>query len=258
MPRAGVGGTLDIETIEHVARVTIGPARANPDQHGAVDLTVHAFDVRNRPVTVAGLVRWTAHDGRIDDRGRLLAGERDATVTATVGGTHATVTIPVGRHDVPLALFDDAHRAGWQPAATPANGSGASIAVDADRLQIGYDFTAGVRAVYATSNVAVGSPLAISCAVDGDAGGAALRASIADRYGDRQTLTLTRAIDFSGTHRLAANVPPSLAPPLAIRSFYVVATLANPPIATAGTIGVHDCTASVPGSAETPASSQPR
>jgi len=34
-----------------------------------------------------------------------------------------------------------------------------------------------------------------------------------------------------------------------VRNFYVVGTLASPPVTAAGTIVVHDCTASIAGSA---------
>ena len=76
---------------------------------------------------------------------------------------------------------------------------------------------------------------------------------MSDRYGERATVTLARALDFSGTRRLSATIPASLAPPLALRSFYVVGTLANPPVRAAGTVTVADCAATVPGSGPSPA-----
>jgi hypothetical protein len=211
-----------------------------------MSLTLEAFDARDRPVAVDGLVRWSAKDASVDSRGRLVAGERDAVVTANVGGASAAMTIPVGRHTVPLALFDDKHRAGWKLVTAPANGAG-TLAFDGDALRIGYDFTSGGRAAYAVNEIRLGEPLALTCAVDGDANGAALRATFVDRYGDRETVTFARRIDFADTRRLTVKVPPSLAPPVALRNLYVVGTLANPPVVSSGTIGVHDCSASVPG-----------
>ncbi|HTD33786.1 MAG TPA: phosphodiester glycosidase family protein, partial [Candidatus Elarobacter sp.] len=248
--RGGVAGTLDVEIVDRVARLVIGPARANPDPRAAIALTVQAFDARNRPVAVDGLVRWSAKDAAIDARGRLVASDRDALVTASAGGAGATVTIPVGRHDVPLALFDAQHATAWRLTTAPANGPGA-VDVDGGRLRIAYDFTSGERAAYAAAEIPLGEPLALSCAVDGDGTGAALRATFSDRYGDRDTATFARAIDFTGTRRLTASVPRALAPPIALRSVYVVGTLASPPVAASGAIGVHDCVASVPG-AQTP------
>ncbi|MBV8368827.1 MAG: phosphodiester glycosidase family protein [Candidatus Eremiobacteraeota bacterium] len=244
--RGGVATDLPVDVVDRVARIVIGPARANPDPHAALTLSAEAFDSHDRPVAVDGLVRWSARDASIDARGRLLAGERDAQVTASAGGASVSVTIPVGKHTSALALFDDAHRAGWKLVTTPAGGAGA-VSADGERLQIAYDFSAGERAAYAVNETPLGEPVALACAIDGDANGAALRATFSDRYGDRQTVTFARAIDFAGTRRLGVAVPRSLAPPIALRNFYVVGTLANPPLTAAGTVGVHDCVATFPG-----------
>ncbi len=244
--RGGVASDVPVEVVDSVVRLIVGPARANPDPHATLALTVTAFDAHDRPVAVDGVVRWSAKDAAVDARGRLAAGDRDAVVTATAGGASATVTVPVGRHAVPLALFDDKHRASWKLVTAPPNGPGA-LAFDGDRLRLDYDFTSGERAAYAATDIALGEPLALACDVDGDANGEALRATLADRYGDRQTVTFARAIDFSGTRRLTVKVPVSLAPPIALRNVYAVGTLANPPITAAGTLLVHDCAANVAG-----------
>ena len=244
--RGGVVTDVPVEIVDRVARIIVGPARANPDPHATVALTVAAFDARDRPVAVDGLVRWSATDAAIDARGRLAAGDRDATVTASAGGASATVAIPVGRHTVPLALFDDAHRASWKLSTTPPNGPGA-LTVDGNGLRLDYDFTTGERAAYAATEIPLGEPVALACDVDGDANGEALRATLADRYGDRQTVTFVRGIDFSGTRRLTVKIPASLAPPIALRNVYAVGTLANPPVTVAGRLVVHDCAATVPG-----------
>jgi exopolysaccharide biosynthesis protein len=248
--RGGVASDLPVEIVDRVARQIVGPARANPDPHATIPLTVAAFDARDRPVAVDG-VRWSAQDAAIDARGRLAAGDRDARVTVSAGGASTTVTIPVGRHTVPLALFDDSRRASWKLVTAPANGPGA-LTVAGGRLRLDYDFTAGERAAYAAAEIALGEPLALACDVDGDAHGEALRATLADRYGDRQTVTLARAVDFTGTRRLTANVPAALAPPLALRNVYAVGTLANPPVTAAGTLVVHDCAATVAGAGASP------
>ena len=244
--RAGVAADVPVEVVDRVARLVVGPARANPDPHATIGLTVAAFDARDRPVAVDGLIRWSAKDAAIDARGRLAAGDRDAIVTANAGGASTTLTIPVGRHAVPLALFDDAHRARWKLSTTPPNGPGA-LTVEGDRLRLDYDFTSGERAAYAVAEMPLGDAVALACDVDGDANGEALRATLADRYGDRQTVTLARGIDFSGTRRITAKIPASLAPPLALRNVYAVGTLASPPVTAAGTLIVHDCAATVPG-----------
>lgn len=244
--RGGVATDVSVEIVDRVTRLVVGPARANPDPHATLALTVAAFDARDRPVAIDGTVRWSAKDATVDPRGRLAAGDRDAVVTALAGGASATVTIPVGRHVVPLALFDDKHRAGWTFVTAPAGGPGA-LAVDGDRLRLDYDFSAGERAAYAVNDVPLGEPVTLACDVDGDAGGEALRATLVDRYGERQTVTFARTVDFRDTRRLTVKVPIVLAPPIALRNVYAVGTLASPPVTTAGTLVVHDCTAAVPG-----------
>jgi Phosphodiester glycosidase len=251
--RGGVAADVPLEIVDRVARLVVGPPRANPDPHGAVTLTVDAFDAHDRPVAIGGVARWKAQNASIDARGRLAAGDRDAVVTANAGGAAATVTIPVGRHDVAVALADERRRTAWRLVTAPANGPGA-VTADGDRLQIAYDFTAGERAAFALASpeIALGQPLSLSCAVDGDGNREALRATFADRYGDRETVTFARTIDFTSTRRLTVNVPASLAPPVTLRNVYAVGTLASPPIAAAGTLTVHDCTASVAGAAQAP------
>jgi hypothetical protein len=248
--KGGVAADVPLDVVEHAARIVIGPARVNPDPHGSVVLNATAFDGRDRPLAIDGLVRWSAKDATIDANGRLVAGDRNALVTATVEGTSATLSVPVGRHTAPVALFDDAHRAGWKLVTTPPNGPG-SVDVANATLSLHYDFTAGERAAYVVNQTLLGEPLALSCAVDGDGAGAALRATLVDRYGDRSIVTFARSIDFNGTRRLNVVVPASLAPPIALRNLYVLGTLANPPLSVAGTLAVHDCTATFPG-AQTP------
>ena len=258
LTRGGVSTALPVDLIAQVARLVIGPVRVNPDPHATVALSLEAFDAHDRPVAVDGVARWRAENARIAPRGRLTAGDRDATVVASAGGATVTVTVPVGRHPVPVALADDAHRDAWRLVTAPANGPGA-VSVDGRRLQLNYDFGSGERAAYAVAapEIPLGEPLALSCAIDGDGNGAALRATLVDRYGDRTTLTFAHAVDFNLTRRLTARVPAAAAPPVVLHNIYVVGTLANPPLTVAGSVTVHDCTALVPGSASAPAVQAP-
>jgi len=253
LERDGVAGVLPVRIAGRAARIVIGPARANPEPGGTVALQATAYDDRDRPLAAGGLVRWSARDATIDGAGVLSAGTGDATVTASAGGASATVTIPVGRHVAALPLFDEAHRGAWRLVTVPAGGSG-SLSFAGGALRLGYDFTTGGRAAYADADVSLGEPLALSCAVEGDGNGAALRAVFSDRFGDRATVTLVRALDFTGPRRVTAPVPASLAPPVALRSLYVVGTLAVPPVAASGLVAVRDCSATVAGSGRREAS----
>jgi hypothetical protein len=243
--RGGVHATLPLTIVPHVARLVIGPAQANPDPHGTIALGAAAYDEDDRPVAIGGVVHWSARGGSIDADGRFTAGTANATVTAAAGGVVATATIPVGRHPEPLALVD-VHRPSWHLVTVPANGSG-GVDDSGGRIALSYDFSAGERAAYAIGDVPLGAPLALSCAVDGDANGEALRATLVDRYGDRETATFVRALTFDDTRRLTIAIGPALAPPVVLHALYVVGTLANPALTAAGTIVVHDCTVTVPG-----------
>lgn len=249
LTRGGVSGDVPLDIVTSVAKIAIVPERPNPEPGGHVALHVQAFDGRGRSVDVGNQLRWTAAHGEIDSSGVFHAGNLDATVTATIGDMSATAAIPVGQHRQPLALFDEPRRALWHFSSTPANGPGSLNFAGEATLQIAYDFTSGERAAYANTTIAAGDPVALSCAIDGDANGAALRLTLADRYGDRSTLTLSRAIDWTGTQRREVRIPASLAPPLTIASIYVVGSLGATPVHTAGTIGLRNCELTLPGSA---------
>jgi len=245
--RGSVQTILPIEIIPRATRVVVGPAQANPDAGATLQLTAQAFDERDRLVAIDGLARWHATAGaRIDERGRLTVGERDAVVTVTAGDVHAEAVIPVGRHTATLPLGDPRHPA-WKLVTVPANGPGA-LNVDERGLTLDYDFSAGGRAAFAIGDLPLANARSLSCAFDGDANGEAVRATLVDRYGERATATFVRALSFTGTRRLGVDVPPSLAPPLVLHALYVVGTLANPALTVAGAVGVHDCTLVVPGS----------
>lgn len=245
--RGGVQAVLPIEIIPRAARLVIGPPQANPDPGAALQLTVQAFDDRDRPVAIDGLARWQASAGaRIDERGRLTVAERDAGVTVNAGDAHASAVIAVGRHSVALTLGDP-RRPAWKLVTVPANGPG-TLSVDEHGLTLGYDFSSGGRAAFAIGDLPLANARSLSCAFDGDGNGEAVRATLVDRYGERATATFARALTFAATHRLTIDVPSSLAPPLVLHALYVVGTLANPALTVSGTLGVHDCTAIVPGS----------
>ncbi|HEY4441146.1 MAG TPA: phosphodiester glycosidase family protein [Candidatus Elarobacter sp.] len=242
--RGGVRAAVGFEIVESVARLQIGPVRVNPNPHAAVRLTVAAFDLHDRPVAIAGTARWSATGATIDPGGLLIAGDADAQVKVAAGGVSAVMRIPVGRHDVPVALFDDLHGGAWTFSSVPPSGQG-SVAVEGGRLELGYD-PRTERAAYANlaSDVTLGDPAALSCAVDGDGSGAALRATFVDRYGDRQTVAFAHALDARQPARVALVVPRALAPPIALHAFSVLAT---PSAQTPGTVAIRDCVASLPG-----------
>jgi exopolysaccharide biosynthesis protein len=249
LTRGGVTTTLPLDIVPDVARLVLGPPRSNPEPHATSSLNVQGFDERDRLVAIAGLVRWSARGGTIDANGRLTTADRDAIVTASAGDAHVTVVIPVGRRRVPLAL--NAPGRAWKLVTVPAGGPG-SVNVDEHGLTLAYDFSAGERGAFAIADLALGAPLSLSCAVDGDGNAEALRATLIDRYGEYATVTFARAVTFRDTRRLDVAISPELAPPIVLHAVYAVGTLANPPVTAAGSLGVHDCALMVPGT-QTPA-----
>jgi hypothetical protein len=247
--RGGVAGDLPLDIVSSVAKITIVPDRPNPEPGGRVALHAHAYDNRGREIEFGNALRWSATHGEIDAAGAFHAASVDGAATATIGTVSATTAVAVGRHTVPIALFDEPHRALWHFVTTPAGGPGAQTFAGEATLALAYDFTGTERAAYANTSIPAGDPVALSCALDGDSNGAAVRVAFIDRYGDRTALTLAKVVDWTGVQRREVRVPAALAPPLVLASIYVVGSLGPTPVRTAGTIGIRNCELSLPGSA---------
>jgi hypothetical protein len=89
----------------------------------------------------------------------------------------------------------------------------------------------------------------LSCAIDGDSGGAGMRVALLDRYGERSVLTLAKTVDWTGAQRRTVRIPAALAPPIVLQSIYVVGSLGLAPVKSAGTIGIRACAVTLPGTA---------
>jgi hypothetical protein len=245
--RNGVSTALPLEIVPTVSKIALTPERPDVDPNATVALRALAFDERGRRVETGNAVRWSALRGSIDATGTFTAGDADGFVTAAVGAVKSSETIHVGRHDVPLGGFDEPAQAAWRFSSVPAGGPGALAFTAQGTLQISYDFRATERAAYANASVMLGEPLALSCAIDGDAGGAGLRVALLDRYGERSVITLAKTIDWTGDRRREVRVPAALGPPIALQSFYVVGSLGAAPVKSAGTIGIRSCNVTLPG-----------
>jgi hypothetical protein len=244
--RDGVRASVPLSVIPAVARIVLAPDRPNPSPAGSVSLAANAFDARGRPVAFGTALTWSALRGSIDPSGRFTAGAVDGFVTATIGAVRTSEIVPVGRHDEPLAAFDARVRDRWRFSTVPAAGAG-TLAVGTSGITLGYDFTGSERAAYANLGATIGDPLALSCAIDGDGRGEGVRAAIVDRFGEREALTLVKELREPGTQRVTVRIPPALAPPLVLQSFYIVGTLAVPPVHVAGSVTVRDCRLTLPG-----------
>jgi exopolysaccharide biosynthesis protein len=250
LERAGARAELPLVIVPAVSKIAIVPQRPDLDANATVMLHAQAFDDRGRPIETGDHVRWSALRGTVDASGAFTAQNSDGFVTASLGDVKSSEVIHVGRHVIPLPGFDAANQAAWRFASVPSDGPGALAFTPQGTLQLSYDFRQTERAAYAfPAGVMLGEPLALSCAIDGDGGGAGIRVALLDRYGERAALTLAKTIDWTGAQRRDIAVPTSLAPPIALQSIYVVGSLGTAPVKSAGTIGVRGCSVTLPGTA---------
>ena len=250
LERAGVRAELPLTIVPGVARIAIVPERPNPDPGSSTMLRAQAFDEHGRAIETGDRVTWSALRGSISRTGTFTAGPADGFVTAAVGDVKSSELIRVGRHRAPLAGFAPADGAAWRFTTVPVGGPGALAFTAQGTLQLSYDFRTGERAAYANAGVSLGEPLAISCAVDGDGNGAGVRVALVDRYGERSALTLAKTIDWTGTQRREVRVPAALAPPIVLQSLYAIGSLGTAPVQTSGTLGIHNCDVTLPGTAQ--------
>ncbi len=222
------GGTLTAlvpyRTVDRVAALTIVPDRPNPARGVQLALAVTGADERGAPVVLGDApVSWTLG-------GRSAAGPQvvydtaggDATVTATLGGAVATTVVRVGRHTLAVPAFAE--------------------------TALAYDFTGTARAAYANGVIPLpDEPVRLSLEVDGDGNGVPLRAAFVNRYGEKQSLTLAKSVDWTGWRRIEIALPPDLNPPVRLTSVYVVRSLGGPPVHAAGALRFRALAVVVPG-----------
>jgi hypothetical protein len=245
----GMTAQVPYRTIERVAGLAISPSDPNPAPFGSVVLRARGLDADGGPV-VLGPVAWLADRGTLvpaGDGASYRAVDVDGTVSASAAGATATVVVRVGSHPVALAAF--AHPGGgWRFAALPGNGPG-GLLVDGEEVELDYDFSGSARAAYADATLPLpGDPLAFRLDVLGDGGGAALRGSFVNRYGEKELLTLARQVDWRGWRTITIPLPPSLNAPVTLTSLYVLPALGGPPIHVAGSLRFRAAAALVRGS----------
>ena len=257
LTRGGASTTLPLEIVAGVNNIVITPEHPDVAPGASIDLRAAAFDERGRPIDIGDHVQWTALRGTIGERGTFTATAADGFVTASIGAVKSSEIVRVGRHAAPLAGFDLAGQALWHFSSVPAGGPGSLAFTAAGTLQITYDFRDTERAAYANAAVALGEPLALSCAIDGDASGTGVRVAFTDRYGDRSVVTLAKTVDWMGAQRREVAVPKSLAPPIALQSLYVIGSLGSAPVKSAGTIGIRSCDVTLAGTPPLPLPQDP-
>jgi Phosphodiester glycosidase len=209
-----------------------------------------AAEESRRPLAIPpGAVTWSCDPaiGTIDGDGKLTCATTPArgTVTATLLGVRASVSVTVGSVDRPIDGFEGENL--WRGSSVPPAVPG-SVATTEERphggthaLRLRYDFrtVTTTRAVYAAAGRDLGAPLALRLWVRGDGGGAWLRARLRDARGTEQTITFARRLETSEEWReLRAAIPATAAAPLRLESIYLVET--RPDAHTEGEIFLDD------------------
>jgi hypothetical protein len=234
--QAGFTTGLPIRVVAQPAAVRISPRSPNPSPGGCIDVTADARLASGEPVASAGLVRYSATNADVSPQGRVCVGSTDARVTARIGSVEATAVVAVGHSDVALDVFHDA--ALWTFTTAPPQRAG-SVAIAGDVLRI---------AAYARTQLQIGGePRALSFTIDGDGGGAGLRAQFLNGDGQRMLVTLARKIDWQGIQHRSITLPANATAPLTLQALYVVGTLGDSPVRSSGTIGISDLHVTIAG-----------
>jgi exopolysaccharide biosynthesis protein len=245
----GVAGSVPIEIVDRIARLTIEAGVSNPDPGAVVQFGATGFDERGRVVELGGAVRWSADRGTFSSPGRYRAAGRDARIVAVAAGARATFELPVGRRDVALPFFDAAHGGAWQFGSAPSGSAGAvTLHADSGSLELAFDFSAGERAAYANTDLALpGAPRVFAVDVFGNRNGVGIRAAFVNKFGERRALTLVRSVDWSGWQQHRVVLPDDLNPPVRLVALYAVDSLANAATHGSGSIAFRNASATIEG-----------
>jgi len=207
----GLQTRVPVRVVDRLTRLDIASDVRAAVPNGVVPLRATGYDASDAAVLLGDRVQWTADRGTFAGPGLYRATDRDARIVARAGGIRADMTLRVGSHRIALPIF--------QP-----------------QLGLVYDFS-GARRV-ATADVGFvlpGEPLQFSVDVQGDGGGALVRAAFINRFGERRALTLAKSVDWTGWRTRTIAVPDDLNPPVRLASLYVVPSLG----AAASASGAH-------------------
>ncbi|MBC5799933.1 MAG: phosphodiester glycosidase family protein [Candidatus Eremiobacteraeota bacterium] len=203
----GLVARVPIRVVERLARLDIQHDERAVDPGGTVHLGATGYDASGAVVQLGNRVQWSADRGAFTEAGVYRASNRDARIVARAGGLRTDMTLHVGSRRIALPLFEP-------------------------QLTLVYDLS-GTRRI-ATADVRYvlpGEPLQFSVDVNGDGGGATVRAAFVNRFGERRALTIAKNVDWTGWRTRTIAVPADLNPPVRLSSLYVV-----PPVGTAGAI----------------------
>ncbi|MDQ6933173.1 MAG: phosphodiester glycosidase family protein [Candidatus Eremiobacteraeota bacterium] len=229
---------VPVHIFQYIAQLMITPARPNPQPHASIQFTARAFDRSGFPVILPAHLPWHATSGTIDSSGVFEGSAGNSLVSVTAAAAQAHVVVPVGRHEVPLAIGTR-----WIFASIPAGSNGALEFGTrcADCIELLYDFTGSERAAYMNGTLMLpDNAVGLSIDVLGNASGAALRAAFTNSINERIPLTIAQSVNWQGWRRREVLFPAAAAPPLRLHSLYVLPKLGGASIHTQGSLAFRD------------------
>ena len=194
----GLQARVPIRVVDRLAQLNIENDVRAVEPDATVHLRATGYDAAGAVVLLGDRVQWTAERGRFTGPGIYRASNRDARIVASAGGLRTQMILRVGSRRIALPLFEPP-------------------------LALVYDFS-GTRRV-ATADVEYvlpGEPLQFSVKVQGDGGGAMVRAVFINRFGERRALTIATNVDWTGWRTRMIALPSDLNPPVRLASLYIV------------------------------------
>ncbi len=220
-----LSGSLPVEVMETPSRIVLLPPDANVDPYGTLQLQARAFDAAGYELELPAQMHWSTSSGTIDDRGSLVAGDRDADVSLDVGGRSASTRVIVGSHDVALDVVQ-----GVSFLTIPNGGTGdarSDMACDGC-IRLEYAISQSVRAAYAIVEQSLPQrTVGISFDIQDDGSGAELRIALRNAINEQVLLSAT-TLDQPGRRRVVVHFPADLAQPLRLVGFYTIGTPETP------------------------------
>jgi hypothetical protein len=211
-------GEVPVEVWAAPDRVTILPRIANVERGGSIDLDASAIDARGYALATPESLAWSTTSGRVDSRGRFVAGQSNANVSVQIAGVKATMPVTVGSHTVDIGFAQRAHFS-----SIPHGGGGSLTRGSCSTcLTLEYAFGPGERAAYAMANAPL-PPGVIGVAFDvlDDGSGGRVRIMVRNSINETSLMDAT-PLSTPGWRHVVVRFPPDSLAPTQLTAIYVL------------------------------------
>lgn len=228
----GIRGAVRVRVYPRPARVEVLPSIVTAGTATQTPFRVRAYDAAGRPLTLPTNITWQVAPelGIVDSSGVLRTSTAAArgVVTALVNGVPGAAQVEVTT-DAPRALEDFETADDWRQGLTPGVIGTARVTEGTAHsggraLALRYDFSGGngTRALYATTERALGMIVSVKLWAYGDGQGAWLRGRVRDSQGGTHTIDFARNVDWTGSWReLRAPLSDDWPTPITLESIYL-------------------------------------